>query len=35
MGWIVQPSREPPISKLGFDVLTKLPFKEDFQNGIK
>jgi formamidopyrimidine-DNA glycosylase len=31
----VQPSKEPPLSKLGFDVLTKLPSKEDFQNGIK
>jgi hypothetical protein len=35
MGWIVQPSKEPPISKLGFDALTKVPSKEDFQSGIK
>jgi formamidopyrimidine-DNA glycosylase len=30
-----EPSKEPPISELGFDALTELPSEEDFQNGIK
>jgi formamidopyrimidine-DNA glycosylase len=35
MGWIMQPSKKPPISELGFDVLTELPSQADFQSGIK
>jgi hypothetical protein len=35
MGCIVQPSKAPPISELGFDALTELPSEEDFQSGIK
>ncbi|CAM6026433.1 unnamed protein product [Sphagnum balticum] len=30
-----EPSKEPPISELGFDALTELPSEEDFQSGIK